>query len=950
MPSLVEFLNHVLPNDGYKCWVALKKGERPQQGFSSSAEDLAATLTSLDALGYDAYFACATYKEPVSRKGENAKAAKSFWADLDAGEGKPYADADQAAEAVDAFCEKVGMPRATVVYSGGGLHAWWPLSRELTPSEWTYNAKLLKQLMQAHGLHADPTRTADIASILRPPGTRNWKILGNPRPVECLELENGIIQIPTTTEAQPAGTPTAQAPITDMGQGLGEKYTSGLNAAATNIYSTEREPAYASIAANQCAQLRRFRDTRGNISEPIWYAALGVLARCEDGEQLAHEWSSGHPTYSAEETGRKLIQARNKSDATTCERFKALDAGAQSACAGCPFAVTSPIVLGRQKPQAAPVQAPAEVFPALPHGYGMNQRYQLTVEVKYKDGDVEKKYNMPFTKYPIFLAEIRDSEHLTERNQGLLFKQWEPNKGWIEFEITNEQFHGQGVWGKFGYYGNSISDTEHRRAFLKYVDASIMMLKDGGKKMRYEQFGWKNDYTAFYLGNTLYKNDGTNERAAGNAECTKRGEKMSFSKSGSLAAWTHAANKLFVEGCEAQSFGLLASFASVLMPFVTSPGEGGAILSLISPDGGKGKSTALAAIGSVWGEPEALRVAGRDTTNAKFRAMGTNRHLPIIHDELRGRHPELILDFVVGFTEGRDRNRSRIDGTVNPVTHDWQNILISASNKSLVDAINSVQKAGEDPMANRVFEIEVKVPKDVEFSMTGELGNELVYNRGYAGRAFLTYLLQPGVIEWCQKNLKTMADHYTKVTGAQTSHRYVIRLMATVAVAAQICVHLGLMEFSPERIMTWAMEQVVNLVNGTTRFNPVETFTNILCETMISDALVVNCAAGPKVDVVAWQTPRNEVNMRFEVDTKRLYIASGWIRHKLNEKGQPTSLVIKELQNQKILLDTKRRTILTGGIKTLLGGQVTCWEIDMSHPEMAQTYTNEVLPFKLKAV
>ena len=113
MPSLVEFLNHVLPNDGYKCWVALNKGERPQQGFSSSAEDLAATLTSLDALGYDAYFACATYEEPVSRKAENTKFVSSFWLDMDAGEGKPYADAEEAIDALDVFCKDVGMPEPT---------------------------------------------------------------------------------------------------------------------------------------------------------------------------------------------------------------------------------------------------------------------------------------------------------------------------------------------------------------------------------------------------------------------------------------------------------------------------------------------------------------------------------------------------------------------------------------------------------------------------------------------------------------------------------------------------------------------------------------------------------------------------------------------------------------------------------------------------------------------
>ena len=90
--------------------------------------------------------------------------------------------------------------------------------------------------------------------------------------------------------------------------------------------------------------------------------------------------------------------------------------------------------------------------------------------------------------------------------------------------------------------------------------------------------------------------------------------------------------------------------------------------------------------------------------------------------------------------------------------------------------------------------------------------------------------------------------------------------------------------------------------------------------------------------------------MRFEVDTQKLYISSNWIRQKFNDKGQPFSLVVKELETQKILLDRKRRTVLTGGLKHMPGGQVVCWDVDMSHGLMSQIFIKEVLPFKIKAV
>lgn len=593
---------------------------------------------------------------------------------------------------------------------------------------------------------------------------------------------------------------------------------------------------------------------------------------------------------------------------------------------------------------------PIDTFPQLPAGFAMNAKHQITCEVQYEDAQGNmKKYNRPFTSHPVFIAEVRNSEH-SEKNQGLLIKQWDAAEGWTEFEISNEQMLGMGGWGKLGSYGIFLSESDERKDFLRYIKASIAMRTKEAKKMRYEQFGWKLDFSAFYFGNTMFKNDGTKETAAGNDECTNRGKKMSVSKTGSLAGWSAAANKLFIDGCEAQSFGVLTSFASPLMSLITPPGEGGAIFSLISPDGGSGKSTTMIAIASVWGELEAIRLSADDTENSKFRSLGTVRHLPIIHDELRNRHAELIVSFVRRFTEGRDKNRSRKDGTVNPVVHDWCNILASASNLSLVDAINGVQKSGEDAMANRVFEVEAKKPKNAVFSLTGEVGDALILNRGYAGRAYIQYLLQPGMVEWCRQNIKTMADHYTKVTGASTAHRYLIRMAACVAVAAEICVHLGLLEFSPKRIMEWALGEIMSIVSGTTTFNPIQTFNEIIRENMISDGLIVNCDAHPSNSVIAWQTPRNEINMRFEVETRRLYVSTAWIRGKFTEKGQPFSLVTKELQNQKILVETKRRIILTGGLKNLPGGQVSCWEVDMAHPELAQTYTNNVLPFKAKTV
>lgn len=131
--------------------------------------------------GYDAYLGIAEYRTPDSRKAENALGARVLILDLDCGRekaeaGKGYATIDEAEVALKEFCRVTGIPLPNfIVESGGGLHVYWVLDTFLLKSIWQEYAKKLKALGKVHGLLADPSRTADIASVLRVPGTLNYK-------------------------------------------------------------------------------------------------------------------------------------------------------------------------------------------------------------------------------------------------------------------------------------------------------------------------------------------------------------------------------------------------------------------------------------------------------------------------------------------------------------------------------------------------------------------------------------------------------------------------------------------------------------------------------------------------------------------------------------------------------------------------------------------------------
>jgi P4 family phage/plasmid primase-like protien len=73
-----------------------------------------------------------------------------------------------------------------------------------------------------------------------------------------------------------------------------------------------------------CAFLRFCKDSPEKVAEPQWYAMLSVTARLENGSELSHSLSEGHPGYSHYETEHKIEQALKSSGPRTCKNIDSL--------------------------------------------------------------------------------------------------------------------------------------------------------------------------------------------------------------------------------------------------------------------------------------------------------------------------------------------------------------------------------------------------------------------------------------------------------------------------------------------------------------------------------------------------------------------------------------------------------------------------------------------------
>ena len=100
----------------------------------------------------------------------------------------------------------------------------------------------------------------------------------------------------------------------------------------------------------QCPQVREAIETGGrDRSEPLWRADIGLIKHTDGGDFACHQSSVNHPTYSREETERKI--AAYTAGPTTCEHYRQLN---PTVCTACKHygQIKSPIILGRISAEA----------------------------------------------------------------------------------------------------------------------------------------------------------------------------------------------------------------------------------------------------------------------------------------------------------------------------------------------------------------------------------------------------------------------------------------------------------------------------------------------------------------------------------------------------------------------------------------------------------------------
>lgn len=885
MTSRTSFFSSVLAEEGKYCVVGLKKGA-PVQTFVDSIEEIDGEVEGLLMQGYDTYFGCAKYLDVTAgRTAQNAKWFKAFWLDLDCGENKPYATQAEAIDALRTFTKSTGLPRPIVVNSGRGIHAYWSLTTTIFYNDWKPAAEALKKCCAAYNLHADPVVTADAARILRVPETLNFKnappahvdVLVTSQPVDFDRFKAlvGVVVDEEEDPELPFAAKVHRQPI--------DATTRALMGNSVSRFGTIMRK---SAQGKGCGQLVHIYRNQEQIEEPLWRAGLSIAVNCEDGELAIHKISHGHPEYDPRDTKAKADALIGKP--YKCSTFAGVN---PSGCAECPNkgTITSPIQIGAQIAEAKAednivvmrsatleeeitVEIPEYPFPYFRGKNGGVYRRGLKGEKKNKDGDDEDDpKDVLVYEYDFYVV-----KRLTDPDVGesLWMRLHMPKDGIREFSSPLSSVLSKDKFREVLAFQGVTAYNAKLDGLMAYVTRWVNELQQltEAEKAR-QQFGWCENDTKFVIGNREITAAGVNysPSSAATAEVAAM-----YTKKGTIQEWAKVANMYARPGNEVRAFSLFAGFGSVLFKFTKL---NGAIIHLTNNGSGVGKTTIQYLINSIWGRPVEPLLNQEDKYLARMHRVSVLGNLPVTIDELTNMADEEVSNMAYAITHGRGRNRMQSQSNAERSNSlRWSLNAITSGNKSLYDQLYNLKDFPEGELM-RILEFNVAKTDNMSKAESDEAFNPMYENFGVAGEMFMRYVIAnlPEVLRMLSK----VQRKFDKAAGMTQRERFWSGSAACALTAGILANRIGLLNVPVEPVYRWAVETIGKMRKEIRpgALNPLMQL-GLFLNSHNNNMLIVKSTVDKRMGITEApiREPRGELIVRYEPDTKKLFITAKQLR------------------------------------------------------------------------
>ncbi len=943
-----EFLSLILPSSGL--YVAAKpargndKTGKPfdywKHELFKSVQGMALWMQDADAQGLTVYHGCSTLKEKFItvdgkkkvRVFDNIAWARCFWLDIDCGPGKDYPTPKIALKELEGFLKKTGLPTPLIVASGGGLHLYWPLDKDITADVWKSLAERFKAIVAKAGFFADRSRTSDVCSILRPVGTTNRKEIYGPqgRPVRVLNpTPIKITSYPDWTAHidRLEGVFKLEAPKMDIHDLFGD----GSKVKKLDVGLSEHVDIPSEVDPKQivtsCNQFKEFAKAKGDVKEPYWFASLALIRHMPNGVKLAHRLSAGHPEYSEDATNAKLdhLTAENIGP-TLCERFEMVNPGG---CDKCEYKgqIKSPITLGRVFKAAPPPEVTlggtTVTIPNPPDPYTRSENGSIIiVQTDASGAPMAPKVVYEYDLYPI--GRVYDATH---KEDTVLWQVHLPIDGMREFSIPLSTIYDRNaVTEVLSRAGVLVQPGKPLERLVNYIIAYICQLQKTQKSIDLvARMGWQGfDDEQFVLGYKAYRRDGMAVPVPKSLMEKNVAADRYVGSKGDLAEWKDVISTYGRKGQEPFAFAFLAAFGA---PILKLTGFDGGIISIID-EGGTGKTTMQQAVMSVYGAPENkdVLITPQDTEKTVIAKLAALSNLPVILDDFSGtdeKDIKALADLFYAVSQGKGRDRLNQDGTISDRRERWSTVGVLSSNRSTYTRLHNYRgQATAESM--RVFEY--RGPKREDLDVTPAEARQLFksklsQNYGLAGPVFVAYITVHR--ELIRTMLIDCMTEIEKVIGENSAERFWTALIAACIVGGRIARMLELLPFDVERVLEWVLSQIVSTRAKVDSFKATDAgFISEFLHDHVDQIAILNNGN-------LQNTLRGKIVGRVDIEKNRCCISASTLRDYSVRKGVDLDSIAKALKDQGVLRDRRFDCCITTGTG-IVAGSVKTWRIDIS--------------------
>jgi len=922
----------------------IQKHGHKQFAFDTAEAAYAGAIHASEHDGEDVYFALGALKALVRddrgrligpRKRANIRALRSFWLDIDVKPGVPTAYDSQGAALMDLkrFVRGAGLPAPVVVSSGVGLHVYWPLTDEVSSDKWDHYAGLFKQIVDAAGVYADPTRTADRTSLLRVPGTMNYKPGRQETPV-VVKFNGGVTDTDEFLKriAFVAGTKNLSVVPPRTKSAINVSSAVALNSAAANTFS----PTDPGKVVKRCPHLTwQFRNPT-EVPQPLWYAAIGVLRHCVNGDAACHKLSARDPDrYDPGAVDAKIAQLEAGGyGPTTCAKF---EAEGSEQCGGCQWRgkIGSPITAATMAEPAPAPKMTALVrgeaveldLPAPPYPYkrviddGADHAKIVIELVEDREGGehVTEEVVYDYDLYPHTLF-------FDEATGGYVAKvmHWLPQEGWRDMTLPfGDAYDGRKLSSMFGHIGVMVVGRKRMEYLEGYMRGYIAELqRRAAAQVIYSQLGWKDD--------GVFVTPGMVVGADSVAPCTVSQNVNHACNNwvqprGDLETWKDIAAAYEPPECVSLQFTAATGFASILMALTNYRG---AIVAAVG-EKGCGKTTASWLANSVFNHKNMGDITDRDTGNALYAKLGALKNLLGTYDESTRLDGNTLSSLAYAINQGQGKNRLDRNAQFKENIGNWALMLLMTTNRS-PQAILGAFSDDSSAEAARIFQYTVP-PRTLTKAFADACFDRLNDNFGLAGPMFVQEVLR--MKDVVKDRLKYWIKEIDKRANVSSGERFWSAVPACVLTAVEVCNSIGLLNYDVGGLADFSVRSILIMRTNVSENvgTPVGTLSDYF-NTNLRNTLIVGAIPGGTGSVIR-HPPTGELRIRVDDGLGRAFIDRTHIHRFCTERGVDFPALREELLASKVLVDNDRKVMLGKGtaIKT---AQTRCWEVDLLHAEL----------------